>query len=393
MKTIYFQCGSGISGDMFVAAMLDLGVDARVLRQSLMGLGLGEFEIKITKSQKCGIACTDFDVVIKEEAGHVHRHLSDVEKIIDDSALSNFVKTLSKKIVAVVADAEGKVHGIDRSEVHFHEVGAADSIADIVGAAVCIEQIKPDRILFSPFVEGSGFVRCAHGILPVPAPATAEIMARAGIPFEVSEQMGEMVTPTGAAIAAAVSDGFGRMPRIALQKIGTGCGKKDFEKANILRAFLGETDERNGGADEIEVLETCIDDSTGEELGACVAALLEAGAADAYYTPIYMKKNRPAYLLTVLCESRLVDEIVGIVFRQTGSIGLRIRTAQRITMARDFREVPSAYGPIRVKISRYGDIVKMKPEFESVQRAAREYGVTAGEVTRSAIEQAGRPGC
>lgn len=372
MKTIYLDCSAGISGDMFTGAMLGLGADPEVLKNSLSSLQLDDFDIEIGKTQKLGVTADTFDVILHHSEhehhehdhahghDHLHRHLADIEEIIDKSPLSDYVKALSKKIFGVVARAEGRVHGLPPEEVHFHEVGAADSIADIIAAAVCLENLGAPRVVCSPLREGTGQVICEHGVFPVPAPATTEILKEGRIPFYTSDVKGEMVTPTGAAIAAAICESCGPMPQMAVEKIGCGAGKKDFPHPNVLRAFLGETvgEERSETADEIEVLETCIDDSTGEALGACLDALFAKGVADAYYTPVYMKRGRPAYLLTVLCKKELVSTAAKLIFESTGAIGMRVRTSKRIIMKREVRKIATKYGEIPVKFSSYEGVCK-----------------------------------
>lgn len=410
-KTLYLDCSAGVSGDMFTGAMLGLGADPDKLRSSLKSLGLDDFDIAVGTTEKCGIAATKFDVILHHEEhehehghnhdhdhdhdhgrldlvhsdGHGHRNLHDIEAIIDESPLNDGVKELSKRIFGFVARAEGKVHGLPADKVHFHEVGAADSIADIVSAAVCLEDLGVKRVICSPLNAGGGTVKCAHGILPVPAPATAEIFLAGGVPFKSSGEEGEMVTPTGAAIVAAISEGFGPMPAMVLERIGIGAGTKDFSHPNILRAFLGETESGADGAadafgDEVDVLETCVDDTTGEALGSCLEELFAAGVRDAYFSPVFMKKCRPAYLLTVLCESGLDTRAAGIIFSRTGAIGLRVRSSRRIVMQREIRNIATRFGDIPVKFSAFGGIKKFKAEYGAVEKAAKAFDVPPSAV-------------
>lgn len=394
MRTLYIDCQAGIAGDMFVAALLDLGVPEQTLRDALDSLHIDDFRIEITKKQTHGIVGTDYNVILTHEephehthvhTGHLHRNLHDVEALLDASGLKPAVRDLAKRIFGFVAQAEAKVHGLPLDQVHFHEVGAADSIADIVGAAVCVDALDAEDILFSPLSEGSGFVHCAHGLLPVPAPATAEILRAARIPYRTKDVDGEMVTPTGAAIAAGLARAFGPMPTMRVEHTGYGCGKRKFPHASVVRAFLGETETVHGtqaepSCDRIRILETCVDDSNGEALGYALTRLFEAGAADAYYTPILMKKNRPAQLLTVLCPPDLEETMAELIFSETGAIGLRTRESNRIIMKRTFGTVSTQFGEIRLKRSTYHDITKVKPEFESVRAAAEQAHVPVSQV-------------
>ena len=379
MNILYFDCFSGISGDMFAGAMLDLGADAGKLAGNLKLLGLPGYSVDIRKVLKNGISATDFDVKTEDGpqthaagGGHHHRSWSDIQSMIENSGLSAEIRSISLKIFDILAKAESKIHGVDQKSVTFHEVGAVDSIIDIVSAAILIDTLRPDKIIFSPLAEGCGTVLTQHGMLPVPAPATAEILRSYGIPMMSSGVKTELVTPTGAAIAAALSQGFGAMPSMTIRKTGYGCGKKQLENPNVLRAVLGESPENtadSGETDTIAVLETSIDDSTGEALGNCMEELFRAGALDAFCSPVYMKKNRPAWELTVLCRPGEEERFARIIFTLTGSIGLRKRLSERIKMSRSSFEAATKYGNVLCKSCTFHGVSKQKPEYESLKAA------------------------
>lgn len=414
MKTLYFDCFSGISGDMVLGAFLDLGVEEEYLKQELEKLHLNHYRIFGEKTKKMGISGTYCHVDAKEE--HVHRHFSEIRQMIQDSELDDKVKETAIAIFKRVAEAEGRVHGVLADYVHFHEVGALDSIIDIVGAAICFHKIAPEKVYVSGVNVGSGWVRCAHGMIPVPAPAVVEIMTGARIPMYSKWIEQECATPTGVAIVAELAEYTPQMPSFVPEKVAYGFGKKDFQIPNGLRLIMGELEEApvrhfhkafpdiegdseaavnvgnegistNDSLDEsIVVIETNIDDGTGEMAGYVMDKLLEAGALDVFYTPIYMKKNRPAMMLTVLAKEEGVSLLEDIIFRETPTIGIRKYRTARTCMDRVMRKVDTPYGPITVKSCSYGDIKKETLEYEDVARIARErqipYGDVVAEITK-----------
>jgi len=339
---------------------------------------------------------------------HVHRNWRDIRTLIEHSALREDEKGLAIRIFRRVAVAEGKVHGKPAEEVGFHEVGAIDSIVDIVGAAVCFCWLKPDIVAASPVNTGSGFVRCQHGLLPVPAPATVAILAEAGVPVYAKGSPGERTTPTGAAIAAEIVQSYGILPRMTVSSIGYGVGTKDFDSPNVLRMMVGETaeasgdaagasgqsrvighkwseeDEKTGLTDEIIILEANLDDMTGEAAGFLMDKLLGAGARDVYYTPVFMKKNRPGMLLTVLTDATTREEMETVIFRESSTIGLRRMSAGRSVMRRTFTDVQVAGGSISMKICEWHGIRKTAPEYEHVKAVADASGLPFRTVYRMA---------
>lgn len=412
-KTLYLECYSGISGDMTVAALLALGASEERVRNVLSRLPLEGYEIEVGKVNKCGVEAWDFDVRLTGEESHeehhhhegpcheghyhheghcheehhhheghhhhgAHHHRSwrDIELMLDEADLDPSVLKFSKRMFQVVADAEGKVHGKPAKEVHFHEVGAIDSIVDIVSTAVCLADLEVDRILVSQIWEGRGHVKCQHGILPVPAPAVLQIVASNGLPLRQTEQEGEMVTPTGAAIAA-LADAF-EPKNFTVTRMGIGAGKKDFPRANILRAMLIE-EEPEG---ELWMLESNLDDCTGEIMGYTMERLMEAGARDVFFTPVYMKKNRPAYKLSILCDQEKIREMDEILFRETTTIGVRRYQVERDVLERQIEEIQTPYGPAQVKVCDFLGEKLSYPEYESVKEIAKKQGLSYKEVYR-----------
>lgn len=509
-KTLYLECYSGISGDMTVGALLDLGAREEALREALEALPLKGYEIRIGRTKKCGIDACDFDVILEEEEGqepphhhgreahthdhkaeychngehhlhqhayddeahehfhehlhvddaehshsaedhthdhehshgeefhdhphthgpeahvrhhdHVHRHYADIMHMLDEAPLKPEVRTLAKKIFQIVGEAESRVHATPLEEVHFHETGAVDSIVDIVGAAACAVDLGITETYLSTIYEGQGHVWCQHGRIPVPAPAVAGIAAAEELDLAITNASGEMVTPTGAAIAAALRTKKGRPQSFVIRRIGMGAGKKDFPHANLLRAMIIEpamnaqpagksveettrsvnTDgdaQKSGSSasekassdeteDEIWVLETNLDDCTGEMMGLTMELLLDAGARDVNYTPIYMKKNRPACRLEVLCKEEKVSALEKVIFHQTTAIGLRKRKEVRRILPRKKETVMTPYGEVELKICTSAGENYIYPEYDSIRGLVLETGRSYQEIYQKAVEEA-----
>ncbi|HVP09631.1 MAG TPA: nickel pincer cofactor biosynthesis protein LarC [Phycisphaerae bacterium] len=382
MRIGYFDCFSGASGDMILAAMLSVGLSEERLRSELGKLSLGGYELSVRQIQKQGLAAVKVDVVLTDKPGH--RHLNQIIEIIDRSALSDAVKHRAKRIFTRLGEAEAKVHGIAVETVHFHEVGAIDAIVDVVGAAIGWEQLGLERVLCSPIPVGSGTVRCEHGVLPVPAPATAELLA--GVPLAECEETGELLTPTGAAILTALVDGFGPIPAMQIERCGYGAGSRDGQKRpNVLRLFVGQAAEAGDLSDEVVVLEANLDDTTGEQIGHSFAALLAAGALDVFTTPIMMKKNRPGVTLSVLATRETQAACEEVLFAETTTLGVRRHVCSRRKLARDSATVETKFGPIRMKLGKRGDhVTSASPEYEVCAAAAKKHGVSLREVMSEA---------
>jgi uncharacterized protein (TIGR00299 family) protein len=378
MKILYYDCFSGISGDMNLGAMIDLGVSRTLLTKELGKLNLKGWRIIAEKDQRHGIYGTKVTVKLTKHEHH-HRHLSDIEKIISKSKLDERTRGLSMRIFMKVAKAEALVHGIAVEKVHFHEVGAMDSIIDIVGAAICFNALKVDEVHVSPVELGGGFVKCEHGTLPVPAPATTEIIK--GMPVKVGGVNFEATTPTGAAILSTLGTKFGYPAGFKVIKTGYGVGQKENpDVPNLLRVFLGETEEKKSGHDAI-LLECNIDDMNPEFFDYISEKLFNAGASDVYITNIIMKKGRPGNVLNVICETGTEEKLNEIIFTESTSVGIRSFPFRKDTLVRKLEVIKSNYGNVTVKRSFYKNrLVSFKPEYEDCKKIALEKGIPVKEV-------------
>ena len=381
MKLAYLDCASGISGDITLGALVDAGVDLAPLSAAVESLGLPGCRLVAREVKKQGFRATQ--ITVEHEPEHAHRHLHHILEMIDGARLTDRQKDLARRIFTRLAEAEAKVHGTSVEKVHFHEVGAADSIADIVGAAVGWDLLGAERIVASPVPTGTGRVRIAHGECSIPAPATAELLR--GIPLAASSIPCELTTPTGAAILATLADSFGPLPAMTVRQIGCGAGQRDLdEQANVLRLFVGEAAGSSGG-DEVWVLETNLDDISGELVGYATTRLLEAGALDAYTSAIQMKKNRPGVKLSVLCRAGDVERMEAILFGETTTLGVRRWPVSRHVLVRRPHTVRTEWGPVEGKVGWLaGGPPRFAPEFESCRRIAAERGAPLRAVYEAA---------
>ena len=426
-KKLYLDCGSGISGDMFVAAMIDLGADPDALEKALDSLPADGFFVEISRVKKAGIDCCDFHVHLDDDcenhdhdmdylygnltlaAGsgcscheesdreehhchcheeghdgeahhccrqgkdhhHTHRELAEILPMIDACDMTETAKALARKIFRIIGEAEAKAHDLPLDKVHFHEVGALDSIVDVVAAGVTFDSLHIKEVIVPKLTEGTGTVRCRHGVMPVPVPATVNIVSAYKIPMELTGAKGEYVTPTGAAIAAAISTSHQLPPSFVIKKAGLGAGKRAYtDRSGILRAFLIQGEE-NEDRDKVVKLETDIDDCSGEVLGYVMKKLFKAGAKDVHYAPIFMKKNRPAWELTVICREDKVEEMEKIIFTETTTIGIREYPLRRSILDREEKEVETVYGKAAVKQVTFRDMTRAYPEYDTVKKLAK----------------------
>lgn len=425
-RQLYFECASGISGDMTVAALLDLGADEQVLRKTLGTLPIEEpYEIHISRVKKSSLDVCDFLVELPQDGefldhdmeylhGHLHEHGHDhdhthghdhthphthahgrgpeeIREIFAASSMTDGAKAIANRILQVLAEAEAAVHGTDVSLVHFHEAGAVDSIIDIAATAICLDNLAVEGVIFTEMCEGHGSVRCQHGLLPIPVPAVTKIASAHGLKFRFLPVEGELVTPTGAAIAAATATSDVLPASMKILGCGMGAGKRSYDVPEILRVFLVETPEDDGakdlGKDVIWKLETNVDDCTGEELGYVMEQLFAAGARDVNYTPVFMKKNRPAYELHVICDEECVPRMEEIIFRETTTIGIRRIPMERTVLSREVRSVETSLGTAGIKVCSVGGEEKIYPEYESMAKIAREWNLPLRQVYDTVKEE------
>ena len=385
MKTLYFDCFAGLAGDMAVAALCHMAGCADHVKERLTLLGIDhEFEVEFAQTMKNGISATRFIVTEKhhhhdhDDHHHHHNDLEHITHLIDHSGLNQAEKDMAINIFNKVAVAEGRVHGLAPEQVHFHEVGAIDSIIDILAFSICIDYIKPDAICFSTIREGSGSVTCQHGVIPVPAPATLEIIRENALVVEFTDIKGEMLTPTGAAIAAIGHKTGAACPMGKITKVGYGAGFKDFEHPNVVRAMLVEHEQELG--DTVCQLCANIDDSTGEQLGFAAEILMEQGALDVFYTPVFGKKNRPAYMLTLLCKEPDRASFEQLILKHTSTLGVRGMAMERAVLTREIIVKQTKFGEIRVKKTLMDGAERLHPEYEDVKNIAKTQGLTITQV-------------
>ena len=434
MNKLYLECYSGISGDMTVGALLDLGADKIVLENALNSLPIDGFEIKISKVSKSGLDACDFDVRLDEDNhdhdmeylhgeghihvqhhhnhgeedfhehihhhedinhthshehhhghGHSHRNLSQILDVIDHAEITKNAKKIASDIFTILAKAEAKAHGVSIEEVHFHEVGAVDSIVDIVAVAVCIDNLNINEVIVSPLYEGTGFIRCQHGVIPVPVPAVCEIVRDNDIDLKITNYEGEFVTPTGAAIVAAIKTSDKLPDKFKIEKIGIGAGKREYEKAGILRSMLIK--DTSSKSHSIYKLESNIDDCSGEALGYIVEKLLSKGARDVHFIPVFMKKNRPAYQLNVICREEDIEKFEQIIFEETTTIGIRKQKMEMTMLKTELKIIDTSLGKAQVKICDFKNEKRIYPEYNSIVEICKKSGKSYQEIYQFIINE------
>jgi hypothetical protein len=430
---LYLECYAGISGDMMVAALLDLGADKDVLKKSLKSIPIEGFSTKIERVKKAGLDMCSFSVLLDKkhenrdhdmeylhgnhdhshtekndhqnhqhlhthdhnskhihshEHKHEHRNLKDIINIINRTDITASAKEIVVSIFEILAKAEAKAHGKDIEEVHFHEVGGVDSIVDIIAVAVCLDNLNLDEVIVPVMYEGTGSVRCQHGVLPIPVPAVSNIIAENGLKIHIMDIEGEFITPTGAAIVAAIRTSSKMPDEFSISRIGLGAGKRNYKRPSILRAMIIETSDIDSyNKDVIYKLESNIDDSTGEQFGYVMDRLINAGARDVNYMPVFMKKNRPGYQLNVICKEEDIDKLEGIIFQETTTIGIRKQKMDRTILDRKFKIVKTSLGEGTVKICETKSGIKVYPEYESVVKLCEENDISYVDACKVLIDR------
>jgi len=383
VKIAYFDCFAGAGGDMIVAAMLDAGIDQNRLKEQLATIGLENMKINIFETKRAGIKAIKFEPQATKE--HQHCHLQKIIEIINSSKITDNAKKTAISIFNRLAQAEAKVHNKSIDQIHFHEVGAVDSIVDIVAASVGLDLLGAEKIYCSTISVGGGTVECAHGRMPVPAPATAELIK--SLPVSAGPKQVELLTPTAAAILATVVDEFCNLPELEIESIGYGAGSRDFEDfPNVLRLFIGREAKQQANADTVCLLETNVDDVSGEMIGAVVEQLFDEGALDVFTTPIYMKRGRPGIKISVICRTGSDEHFAQVLFRQGITLGVRKQNVRRYKLGRDFKEVETEYGKIKIKVGLLdGEVVNFKPEFADCLAAAKKHKVAVKDVCDATV--------
>lgn len=410
---LYLECYSGISGDMMVASLLDLGASEEVLNKALDSLQVDGFKIEISRVSKNGLDACDFNVILDEkhenhdhdmnylygehehkhnhevhdQHHHEHRGLADIISIIEKANITSNAKKIAINIFNILGKAEATAHGVSIDEVHFHEVGAVDSIVDIIAVAVCLDNLQIEEVIVPVLYEGSGFIRCQHGLIPVPVPAVSHIVANNNLKLHLTNTQGELVTPTGAAIVAAIKTNDKLPQEFSIKKIGLGAGKRTYENPSILRAILIESQDEN--KDFVIKLESNVDDCSGEALGYVMDRLLQAGARDVHYMPVFMKKNRPAYQLNVICNEEDVIKLENIIFEETTTIGIRKQKMERSILKREIKKVKTSLGEVVIKECYLNSGKRAYPEYDSVIEICKEHDKSYQDVYQIIIKECG----
>ena len=383
MKALYFDCFSGAAGDMIVGSLVDLGVPAKEVRQALDSLKIPGMRVTFGSVRRGGLGARKFTV--RARGKQPHRSLSDIRKLLGRGRVTAGARKIAGDIFERLCRAEARVHRVPVERVHLHEVGAVDSIADVLGAAVCLDLLRPDRIVVSPLATGSGTVECEHGTLPVPPPATVELL-RGALAYP-GPSAGEMLTPTGAAILTTVADEYGAMPRMRLRRTGLGAGDRTGTALpNVLRVLEGDLDDDAGGTGEILILEANVDDMSPQVCGHLMERLFEEGALEVFYTPVQMKKNRPGLLISALCRPQRRERLVSLILRESTSIGVRWRAAHRQELARQTVRVKTPHGTVSMKVSSLnGEVLQASPEYDECRKLARRLQVPLRDVQEEAV--------